>query len=161
MSWGLVYNIVLVLCCGWALIGGGRPERIGAAMMFGGSMLSWAALAYFGSFFRSVEFGIMAIDIAMLIGLGAIAIVSDRYWPLWATGFHLIGLLTHGAILTGIEIAPLAYAHTLVLWSYLTLLSLALGTLAYVRRRPPSASAISPRSSPPSAPAKPDGSPPS
>lgn len=161
MPWGLVYNIVLVLCCGWALIGGGRPERIGAAMMFGGSMLSWAALEYFGIFHSSVEVGIMGIDLALLIGLGGIALLSNRYWPLWATGFHLVGVITHGSVMADTQIAPLAYAHSLGLWSYLTLLSLVLGTFAVRRRRRRSASAISPPSSPPSAPTHRDRSQPS
>ena len=145
MLWALAYNIVLLLCCGYALWRGGGPERLGAAMMFAGSMLSWAALDYSGTFHASVETGIFAVDVALLVGLGAIALFSDRFWPLWATGFHLVGVLTHGAVLAGTEVAPLAYAHALGLWSYLTLFSLAAGTRALNRPTAPSASGFWPR----------------
>ncbi len=143
MLWGLAYNIVLVLCCALALLWGGRPERVGAGLMFAGSMLSWAALEFFATFHASVESGILIVDIALLAGLGTLALASDRYWPLWATGFHLVGLTTHVAVLADRAIAPLAYAHALGLWSYLTLFSLALGSSA-VRRRRRSANSISP-----------------
>ena len=139
MLWGLAYNVFLALSCGSAALYGGRPERIGAGLMFGGSMLSWAALEYFGIFHSSVEIGILIIDLAMLAGLVALALLSDRYWPLWATGFHLVGVVTHIAVIADKAVAPLAYAHVLGLWSYLTLLSLALGTAARTQRIGPGA----------------------
>jgi hypothetical protein len=133
MIWGIAFNIALLLGCAYAAVYGGRTERIGAALLFSAATITTIVVIGQASYHRSFEAAIFAIDVAMLAALLALSLTSDRYWPLWATGFHVIGVATHAAILTGAPVAPLAYAHGLGLWSYLTLFALVWGTRA-VRR---------------------------
>lgn len=133
MIWQLATISALVACCGYALAFGGTIERIGAALMIAALVLTSLALHLFGTFYQTADIAIIMIDATLLVGLVALALFSDRSWPLWASGFHLVGTVTHMAILGNAVIAPIAYAHTLGLWYYLTLLSLLVGTIQYHR----------------------------
>ena len=133
MIWQIASISALVAVCGYALIFGGTIERIGAVLMIAALALTSLALYLFGTFYQSADIAIILIDAALLVGLVALALFSDRSWPLWASGFHLVGTVTHMAILGNAVIAPIAYAHTLGLWYYLTLLSLLIGTINYHR----------------------------
>ena len=133
MIWQIASISALVAVCGYALIFGGTIERIGAVLMIAALALTSLALYLFGTFYQNADIAIILIDAVLLVGLVALALFSDRSWPLWASGFHLVGTVTHMAILGNAVIAPIAYAHTLGLWYYLTLLSLLIGTINYHR----------------------------
>ena len=133
MIWQLATISALVAVCGYALIFGGTIERVGAAMMIAALALTSLVMNLFGSFYQTADIAIILVDVSLLAGLIALALLSDRSWPLWASGFHLVGTVTHMAILGNAVIAPIAYAHTLGLWYYLTLLSLLVGTIQYHR----------------------------
>ncbi|QLC20863.1 hypothetical protein HFP51_00875 [Parasphingopyxis sp. CP4] len=133
MIWQFATIAALVACCGYALGFGGTTERVGAAMMVAALSLTSLALYLFGTFYQTADVAIILIDVALLAGLIALALFSDRSWPLWASAFHMVGTVTHMALLGNAVIAPIAYAHTLGLWYYLTLLSLLIGTINYHR----------------------------
>ena len=135
MGWAIAYDILMASCCGYALLKGGAPERAGAAIMLVASFATWGALILFGDRHGSLERGILAVDLVALAALVALALAADRFWPMFAAGFHLVGVSVHGAIFVNAPVAPLAYAHALGLWSYLTLACLAIGTHQLVRRR--------------------------
>ena len=133
MIWQFASIAALFACCGYALAFGGRPERIGAALMIAALILTWIARTYFGTFYETADMAVIAVDASLLVGLITLALLSNRYWPLWASGFHLVGTITHTALLGNSMIAPIAYAHTLGLWYYLTLLSLLIGAINHHR----------------------------
>jgi hypothetical protein len=133
MIWQIATIAALVVCCGYALGFGGTVERIGAVLMIAALALTSLAMNLFGSFYQNADLAIILIDVALLAALIALALFSNRSWPLWASAFHMVGTVTHMAILGNAVIAPIAYAHTLGLWYYLTLLSLLVGTINYHR----------------------------
>lgn len=57
-----------------------------------------------------------------------IALTCNRYWPLWATAFHSIGVLTHLAVFFDKSIVPQAYATGQGMWAYPVLAALVLGS---------------------------------
>lgn len=124
----MIYNLFLLACCLYAWLFGRRPERIGAALAFGASMATWVALELFGNRHAGLETGIFVIDVLTLAGIMALALTVNRYWTLWAAGFHLVGVATHAAVLANATVAPIAYAHALGIWSYAVLISLVVGT---------------------------------
>ena len=147
------YWIVLFLCCGYAFRRGGRPERIGAAVALAASILSVAATTEFAARFKGVEAGILAVDVAVLCAFLALAVKTDRFWPLWATAFHTVAVATHIAIAADPTTVPRAYALAQGFWAYPVILSFAVGTWNLQRRLAQSAAAPSSSgSSPPSAP---------
>ncbi len=134
MWWGLANNLILVTCCGYAWIAGGRIEKIGAATIFTASLLTWVALRLTAGLHQTINFGVLTVDIALLGGLVWLALASNRYWALWASGFHLVGVITHIAMAVNRDATPAAYAHGIGVWGYLLFLSIAIGAFLENRR---------------------------
>lgn len=123
--------------CGAALWKGGRPERIAAAVM----LLSWAAtFALRDRRWTEPQWGGLVTDTACFIFLAVLALRSNRYWPLWAAGFQLLAVITHGARLMDPSLGAWAYVTAGVIWSYLVLFALAWGTWGYWRAGRPAES---------------------
>ncbi|WP_425997508.1 hypothetical protein [Caulobacter sp. DWR1-3-2b1] len=124
--------LALIVTCGAAVWRGGRPERWAAAAM---------ALAWLGSTFaqRSLQLwgpqtGIMIIDGLLLAALLLIALRSDRWWPMWASGFHGLGVFLHLAVMIDAGIWGRAYYVAGAIFSYLTMIALLIGSLSRPKR---------------------------
>jgi len=128
----LLFTVAIFGSCGIALWKGGWPERSGAIAIFAASTASPLVES---SLFASPEYGILAVDLMLLGWLGALALFSDRFWPLWAAGFHLVGTIIHVARMVDPSVMPSAYAIGQVFWAYPVLLALASGTLVEAPRR--------------------------
>lgn len=126
------FAAVMVLTCGSALWFGRDSERWTALALIMAAVASVFAQA---SKFFEPESGILLIDLALLAYLVWLALRSDRFWPLYAAGFQVIGTLIHIARLTDDSIWHSAYATGQVLWAYPVLLTLAAGTWFEARRR--------------------------
>lgn len=76
---------------------GGRPEKQVAMMLIAATVASkfvaWQPFAHFGRF----EPALFAIDLLLLVGLGSVAVRSDRYWPIWLTALHAYSMVAHVA----------------------------------------------------------------
>lgn len=103
---------------------GQAQEKISAAAMAISALLS--ALLSSGTFVGP-EKNIFLIDIALFSVLFKIALDSTKLWPLLACGFHLNAVLVHAASFFPIPFEPGAYADSLVVWSHLACLALAIG----------------------------------
>ena len=126
----LLFTIAIFGTCGVALWKGAWPERSAAIAIFAASSASPFVES---SLFASPEYGILAVDLLLLGWLGALALATDRFWPLWATGFQLVGTIIHVARMVDPTVVPPAYATGQVFWSYPVLAALAWGTLAEAR----------------------------
>lgn len=118
--------------CGLALWAGRRTERAGAAIL----LLGWAASVLLRTHHWSeLQSGVLIVDGAMFVALLILALRSDRFWPLAAAGFQLLGVITHGARLLDRHVGAWAYITAGVIWSYLVILALAVGTYNRWRER--------------------------
>ncbi|MDR6624167.1 hypothetical protein [Caulobacter segnis] len=131
----------LLITTGAALWRGGPPERLAAVAM----ILAWFAT---GLFYKShLWFGpqtpVFLVDMTLLGVLLFIALRSDRWWPMWACGFHGLTLFLTLATLADPKIPNRA---SLIagggIFSYLAMTALFLGSIR--RRNPPSPDAASP-----------------
>lgn len=111
--------------CGAALWKGGLPERLVALALLlsmGATYLlrdrSWAEPQWAG----------LAIDLGFFFFLLILALRTDRFWPLWAAGFELLAVVTHGARLVDPTLGDWVYITATVIWTYLVLTALAIGT---------------------------------
>jgi hypothetical protein len=129
-----VFFVLLALCCGYAWIKGGAPERAGALIFAAAAVLSTALASARPSRFGSVELGVFAVDVAMLAALLVLALRANRFWPLCVTALQVIGTAGHAVKLADPKVFPLAYAIVLALWSYPMLFLLALGTWNHQKR---------------------------
>ena len=97
----------LGLTCGAAAWRGGRPERLGAALI----AVAWVTtpLVELRDSWYQPQLGILAVDVVTLAALVLIAVRYDRYWPVCAAAFQAIAVLTHLAFLINPRMLYRAY----------------------------------------------------
>ena len=131
-----VYYTFLFACCGYAILHGARSEYIGAAIMFIGSLSSLVVGRLLETLWSGMSLEIFAIDIVALLALIYLTLKSDRFWPIWATAFHLLAVIIHTAMIVAPPITPWAFATGSVFWAYLMLLALAIGSREHIASVP-------------------------
>lgn len=124
----LIYYALLLAVLGYAAARGGWAERAAVMIVLGGSILTQAVLSPLAHRFTGIEYSVLAIDILCLAGFTAIALRSDRYWPIWLAALQLIGVLAHLARLADPGMMRTGYAFLLAVWSYPILALIAFGT---------------------------------
>ncbi len=129
-----IYNGLLVMVSGFCIAWGGPAERLGAAVAFGASMLSWLVWTISARHWSGTEYGVLSVDLAVLFAFLAMALKSNRFWPLWATSFQLISVATHAATLVDPDIVPRAYGLAQGFWAYPILLMMAFAAHLHARR---------------------------
>jgi hypothetical protein len=111
--------------CGAAFWRGGREEQMTA----GALLLSWVATIILRDpQWIGPQWGAFVADIFLLIFLVGLALRSAKYWPIFAAGFHLLAVVTHSARMIDKAMGSWAYATAAVIWAYLVIIALAVGT---------------------------------
>lgn len=128
----VLFLVVFVASLAIAFAMGGRDERLAGIGMLTAALVTPLAE---GNVFRELEVGILLVDLSLLVLVGVIALKSDRYWPLFATGFLLTGTMLHLAPASFRSLHPDTYADLVTIWAYPTQISLMLGTLLEARGR--------------------------
>lgn len=130
----LAWAVVLFGGCLYCALRGGAPERIGAAILLVGSLLTAAALSSTATIYRSLEVGVVLVDAATLLGFVILALRADRLWPLCIAALQLVGTAGHAVKLADPQVIPYAYAFALRFWGYPMVLVLLIGTWNHQRR---------------------------
>lgn len=128
------FLMLLVLSCLYATMRGGRPERIGAATLFGGACLSVILVDPFGGRFRHIEPGLLLTDVAMLGIFLWLSVRSTRFWPLAIAGLLLAEVIVHAVRGAMPNIVPKAYIDAVGFWSWCAQIFLAVGTWRHGNR---------------------------
>jgi hypothetical protein len=123
----IAYLVMLIAVCGYAAIKGGASEKAGAAIMFVGSFATVPAGMLIDPIWASAQSGILAVDVVVLAAFLWLAFKTDKFWPLWATGFHIVTVTTHLARIVQPSIVPIAYATAAELWAYPMLMVISIG----------------------------------
>jgi len=131
----LLYNLTLVAVTVAGLRTGGRAERLGIGIVFTGSMLTWALQETAMFDWASARSGLLVVDLGVLFSFLALSALSDRFWPLWATAFHLIGVATHLVLIFSPARVLQAYALLQGVWAYPILACIVVGCIRHQRRR--------------------------
>ena len=124
--------LALALATGAGLWRGRWPERSAAAAM----IVAWLATALFenGTQLWGPQSSVMIIDTLLLVVLLIIALKSDRWWPMWACGFHALSVVLHVAMIADPKIWGRAYFVAGNAFSYLAMAALFVGALNTPRR---------------------------
>ena len=119
--------LALFLATGVALWRGDWPERLAA----GGMIAAWVATSLFqnGVQMWGPQSGVMIIDSALLAVLVFIALKSDRWWPMWACGFHAMSVVLHLTVIIDPKVWGRAYFVAIGAFSYLALAALFFGAI--------------------------------
>jgi len=123
-----LYWTLLALTCGYAFIRGGRDERVVAIVSAAASIITAFVLSPWGERYSQIEAGEMLVDLTVLAAFVAVALRSDRFWPLWVAGLQLTSSLAHLMKGIHIELMPQAYAAATKFWSYPILIIIIVGT---------------------------------
>ena len=131
----ILYWTLLTLTCGYALYRGGRHERLVAAICIVATIATVAVNSPLNQMYAGVERGALMVDLAVLAAFIAIALVSDRFWPLWVAGLQLTTSIAHLLKALDPHMVPLAYGAAVRFWGYPILIILFVGAWRSHRRR--------------------------
>jgi hypothetical protein len=134
MAHVLFFLLLLIVCCSYALWRGGAPERLAAGSEIVAVFLTAAIQSRSEHHYVDFAFGVFLVDLALLIGLGIIALHSDRFWPMWATGFQVADIIVHLCKAFAPALLPLGYSVGLSAWGYPKLVLFALGAMRHRSR---------------------------
>jgi hypothetical protein len=131
-QWASFLALVVTVTAGLWL--GRWPERLGAGAM----LAAWlaTALSLNGTQLWGPQWGVMVIDVLLLAVLLFIALRSDRWWPMWACGFHALSVVLHLAVMADPKIWGRAYFVAGNVFSYLVMAALLIGVLGRRRAAP-------------------------
>ena len=124
----LTYFIVLAMVCAYAFLRGQAESRVAASICAVASIASVIVMSPLAGRYSRVESGVFIVDLAVLIGFTAIALRSDRFWPLWVAGLQLTTILAH--LFKAIQFVPIpqVYAVAARFWVYPIFLIIVIGT---------------------------------
>ncbi len=128
-----LFYAYLFIACGYAFYRGNRTEYVGGAIMIIGSVATTLGFHVSGTAWTGLATSTFYVDMIVLLALIYLTMVSDRYWPMWATAFHLVAISIHVATAVAPDIAPWALATGTAFWAYPMILALAIGAHEYAR----------------------------
>ena len=129
-----IFFATLLCVCSYALFRGGRPEQCVAAAMLLGVAATRVTLTALPTRYRTVEWPMMIIDVAMLAIFVAIALKADRRWPILLVAIHGLSVASHAAKLLDPNLIRTAYWMLTNLWIYPQFGILAVGTWRHRKR---------------------------
>lgn len=133
-----VWIVLMAAAVLFSFLKGGRAEKAYATMLVLGSFAT--------RFTQDIaheadpQYGILAVDFLFLAGVITMAMLTDRWWLLFAAGFQIVDVVTHAAMIADHTLHGRAYLIGLAIWSYLELGALVVGTWLYWRAKPRSSS---------------------
>ncbi|NUQ18222.1 MAG: hypothetical protein HOP95_07170 [Sphingomonas sp.] len=130
----IIFWLVLVVSCGYALWRGRRYERIAALVFVAATVLSIVGHSPLRGRYVALETSDLVVDSAVLVAVVAIALVSDRFWPLWAAGLQLVDSMSHVMKAIDADLLPKVYGAAERFWSYPILIILLVGAWRQHRR---------------------------
>ena len=132
----MIALLFLILClgvCGYALWRGAQPERFVAVIFLAAVPIGSAAYSL-GYHWHGLELGLFAVDLTMLALLILIAFRANRYWPMGLAAMQLLQVTGHLLKLADPRLNPLLYWLSSVVWAYPMLVLLLLGTIRHRNR---------------------------
>ena len=131
----IVYHVLLVAVSAYAFLRGRSDERMAAAICIIATIATRLVLSPVTSRYSGIEFGVFVVDLLTLAGFVAIALRTDRFWPLWVAGLQLTTLVAHMLKAIKIDLLPHAYAAAGRFWVYPIFLIIVVGTWRSHQRR--------------------------
>lgn len=130
----LIFLAILAVCCLYALVRGGPPERLGAAALIAAVVASHFVPASGPIRFQTIEYGTMAVDMTLLAVIVFIAVRAQRFWPMWMAAILLDTVLTHLLMLSP-KLIPWSYSVMNAAWGYPLPIIIAVGTWRHQMRK--------------------------
>jgi len=130
----IFFWLLLLVSCGYALWRGRKYERIAALVFITATILSFLGHSPLRGRYAEIESSDLIVDTAVLFAVVAIALASDRFWPLWVAGLQLVDSMAHVMKAIHAGLLPTVYGAAERFWSYPILLILFIGAWRQHRR---------------------------
>lgn len=135
----MVWTAAILLVSAFALWRGGAIERLVAVA----NVAAWITTMGVQDRLNWVnplnwvdpQWGVLTVDVVFASLLLALAVLKDRNWLLFAAAFQVLGIVTHVAMIVDDGFRARTYLTGLIIWSYLVLASLGVGTWLYWSER--------------------------
>jgi hypothetical protein len=122
---------IMVIVCGGAFWKGQRDEQVAA----GGLLLAvMATIVLRDPRWIGLQRGAFIADVCLLLLLTAVALRSQRYWPLFAAAFQLLCVFIHVARVFDPGVHSWAYATGEVIFTQWVFFAVGIGTINTWRR---------------------------
>lgn len=121
------FIFALLMCAGYASLFGGRTGQAGSVIFILATVFT-ALGTLLNPTWGSISYAVLAVDSGCLLLLAALAVNSNRFWPIWAVGFQIAAVATHIATFWIPEIVPKAYQAILSFWSIPIIWVMVIGT---------------------------------
>ena len=131
----VVFWSILLATCGYALWRGRSDERTAAGVCLLATLATQFVMPPPSQRYHFVDVELVLIDIAVLAAFVAVAVRSERFWPLWIAGLQLTISISHVLKTIDQALIPTAYAAAAVFWSYPILIIILVGTWRGHQRR--------------------------
>ncbi len=129
----LIYLVLLVGCCLYALARGGTPERAAVGILVSAVVASAITPSTGLHRFFQLELGMLVVDTCLFLAMTVLALKAQRYWPMWLAAVKLNTVMTHLLILSP-SLMPWSYAVANAAWSYPSPLLIAIGAVRHRQR---------------------------
>jgi hypothetical protein len=130
----LAYWIVLLAVSAYAFARGQLDERWAATICIAATIGTILVHSPLSVRFSSVEVGVLIVDVGALLAFTAIALRTDRFWPLWVAGLQLTTTMAHFLKAVDLQMMPQVYAAAARFWVYPIFLIIVVGTWRTSRR---------------------------
>lgn len=127
---GAAVGVIVVT---FAFLKGDEPERVGGGVYALGALAS--LLVQEETRLYGPQWSLMALDVVLLAAYAAVAWKSRRAWPVWATAFQALVVMTHVMIVVDVRPPLVAFYAVINLAAWGILLVLALGVAQAWRDR--------------------------
>ncbi len=128
----MTWTIAILLVSAFALWRGGAVERLVAVA----NLIAWTStmavqdrLAWVDPLnWVDPQWGVFGVDLVFGLLILGLAVSRPQTWLLFAAAFQTLGLVTHIAMMVDDGFRAKAYLSGLIIWSYLVLAALGVGT---------------------------------
>lgn len=132
MRW-LLFNILFVASCAYAVRKGGPTERLTVAIFICARLATVLVRPSTPAHYYEFQWGIFVVDLITLIAMLAVSTGTQRWWPIWMSGLQGAALASHVVRLSPV-VNAFAYFTVLALWAYPMLALLIIATWRTGRR---------------------------
>lgn len=119
--------LLTVVIVAWSR--GRSDERWAAMTCLAGALLTLATRHPLPTRFMSFDVAAFGIDLLVLLSFTALALRTQRFWPLWVAGLQLTATTVHLLKLVSPDLMRFVFGAALAFWSYPILLVIAIGAL--------------------------------
>ena len=128
------YWIVMLAVSAYAFARGQLDERLAVTICIAATIGTILVHSPLSVRFSSVEVGVLIVDVIALLAFTAIALRTDRFWPLWVAGLQLTTTMAHFLKAVDLQMMPQVYAAAARFWVYPIFLIIVVGTWRSSRR---------------------------